>query len=113
MDYKIEAKPMFWRLSMATGCYSDVSWDYLVVAANSPEEAWEFALAYWKDNFDKLPEEKKIHIYEDTKCRFKWRERKVAFDPEGQGLSFDWTSSFDGIWGVEIEMLKVLHVNSL
>lgn len=105
-DYKIEAKPIFWHVTLSSGSYSDYNEKHLYFAGNSPEEAWEFLKRYINDT---TTETSDYPWGTSNNMAMVWNDKKYI-NPKYTGDKEDisWESDYRTTQ-VEIEMLKVIH----
>lgn len=104
-NYKIEAKPIFYHVTLSSGCYSDAVEKHLFFAANSPEEAWMFLKRY----IDSTADESEYCWGARNPIVAKWGSEKFISEKyTGDKEDISWGSGYD-IAEVEIEMLKVIH----
>ncbi len=103
-NYKIEKKPIFWKVIVMRGAYSDYSEDFYVIAANSPEEAQVFFKQYWDES--------------NTGCLvFENGEKFISTNMkqklEEYGREINWDTSYGDAVDVSISMLEVIHIQKL
>jgi hypothetical protein len=114
VEYKIEKKPGLWMVTRETGCYSSRKQAVDVVAANSPEEAWMFLCAIWTNIFWGIADEwVKTYGSHEYITRAVWMDNKLALDENSKEDDFNWSSDYDDIWAVRIEMLPVYYVKKI
>lgn len=103
-NYKIEKKPIFWKVIVMRGAYSDYSEDSYVIAANSPEEAQTFFKQYWDEsNTDCL-------VFENGE---KFISTSMRQKLEKCGGEIDWDTAYGDAVDVSISMLEVIHIQKL
>lgn len=98
MTFKIERKPNYWQVNLTSGEYSDrEDWDH-VVAADGPDQAWEFLKEYFLESKDAS-----FHAIVRGEERYEnplWPEGKHAWSED--------------TWYVRsVEMLPVIYLETL
>lgn len=103
-NYKIEKKPIFWKVIVMCGAYSDYSEDFYVIAANSKEEAQVFFKQYWDEsNTDCL-------VFENGE---KFISTSMRQKLEKCGREINWDTEYGDAVYVSISILEVIHIQKL
>jgi hypothetical protein len=109
-DYKIEAKPNFWEVTLESGAYSDWTIETLCFSANSPIEAWDCLCRYLesiydKDSFDSV----EAIVLDKSEKRYAvkaWLDSRADWEKD-KGIN--WDTYYGNAKLVKISMLKVIH----
>jgi len=106
-DYKVEMKPTYWDVTLATGCYSDYTEKHLYFTGNDENEVWNFLCRYAED---KIKEKDKLFFdWEGKHYPIKWNDQKfIPKDYKENIEDIDWISGYD-IFDTEIKRLNVIY----
>lgn len=106
MDYKVEVKPTYWHVTLASGEYSDYEETHLVFAGNDEFEVWDFLKRY----ADSVNEESEyLWGSTDAPLAMKWNDEKFLSDKyTGDKEDINWSNSYRTVY-VTIERLSVIY----